>query len=100
MTTCKELIMERLKLYENQYLIPEEMLIPGYSINNICTRLSELAKQGYIQGRIRIGKNYKEWAFLRDFEKIPHKSLFDQQTQRLNEISRVENESNKQVELF
>ena len=104
--TCKELIIERLKLYKDQWLTPEEMIIPGYSINNVCTRLSELARQGYIQGRVRNGKNYKEWRFVKDLackesktEQI-EESSFKQQTQCLNEISRVECQNFKQLELI
>ncbi len=58
--TSKDLIIDRL-LSCGEYLAVHEMKIIGYSENNICTRVSELAKSGIIEGRYRKGFNFKEW---------------------------------------
>ena len=75
--TCKDSIYDVLSRYS--HLTPEEIKdtyrtitgeIMPYSINNICTRLSEMALDGYrtftgkkiyLRGENRFKKNYKEW---------------------------------------
>jgi len=64
MITAKELILKRLNDSIIPWFTPEEMAIEGYSINNICTRLAEMVKEGKLVARFRDGKNYKEWGLV------------------------------------
>jgi len=60
MPKCKELILQTLAMSDKP-LAAHEMKIIGYSENNICTRLPELAKAGLVEGTYSKGTSYKEW---------------------------------------
>ena len=60
MPKCKELILQVLASSDRP-LAAHEMHIIGYSENNICTRLSEYARAGLVEGSYRKGKSFKEW---------------------------------------
>lgn len=63
--TSKELILKRLQ-ESSQPLAVHEFYIMGLNENNIATRLSELAKEGIVQGNFRKGKSFKEWSLLKN----------------------------------
>lgn len=42
-------------------LAVHEMGIIGYSENNIATRMSDYAREGWVEGTYRKGQSYKEW---------------------------------------
>ena len=58
--TAKNLILDRLR--ENSWLAVHEFQIIGVSENAAETRLSELAREGKVIGRVRPGCAYKEWS--------------------------------------
>ena len=58
--SAKSAILERLKKASLPLAVHELGLI-GYNENNLATRLSELATDGFVIGRKRQGKQYKEW---------------------------------------
>lgn len=57
--TARDLILERLS--DISWLAVHELKIQGVSDNAAATRLSELAKAGLVEGRVRPGAHYKEW---------------------------------------
>ena len=59
-TTARVLILETIKR-EGVFLAVHEFHIRGYSENCLATRVSEMAKDGVLIGRYRIGENWKEW---------------------------------------
>jgi len=62
--TSKEYILQEL----SNSLLPmaiHEFSTHKFSQNNLATRMSELAKAGLIEGRVRRGKCYKEWYLVR-----------------------------------
>jgi len=105
MLTCKDLIMQVLKQNKGKWLIPEELGISGYSINNICSRLPELARSGYVESRFRKGQCYKEWHFVKEYAKFKPETirsgitLKQGQTQAIGQIQTVESYF-KQLTLF
>lgn len=42
-------------------LAVHEMGIIGYSENNLATRMSEYAREGWVEGTYRKGQQFKEW---------------------------------------
>ena len=62
--TAKDLIVKRLE-EAGTALAAHEMHIVGYSENNICTRLSELAREGIVKGHYRVGDHCKEWRLVK-----------------------------------
>lgn len=65
--TAKGAIVNRL-LEAAGPLAVHEMYLPGFSENAIATRLSEMAKAGYVVGTVRPGKRFKEWALVKHGE--------------------------------
>ena len=50
------------RLYESdKHLAVHELKVMGVSDNAAATRLSELAKDGIVEGRVRAGFKFKEW---------------------------------------
>ena len=62
MMTAKIAIMGVIKR-EGVFLAVHEFHIKGYSENCLATRCSEMAHDGVLVGRFRIGENFKEWGF-------------------------------------
>jgi hypothetical protein len=59
--TQKDLLLKRLE--EAEYpLAVHEFNIIGHSENSLATMASNLAREGLIEGRVRKGFQYKEWA--------------------------------------
>ena len=59
--SAKDRILERLK--NGEWLASFEFKIMGVSENSLCSRLPELALAGLVEGRVRKGKNFKEWHY-------------------------------------
>lgn len=58
--SAKSRILEALSA--DRWVAAHELCLVAISQNSICTRLSELAAAGLVEGRVREGKNFKEWS--------------------------------------
>ena len=63
--TAREKILERLSSADTPLAV-HEMNIWGSNENAVASRLSELAFEKLVTGRVRQGKRFKEWSILKD----------------------------------